>query len=94
MQSKRIRQTILLGRQSLIFGIIVLIICSLIGNLLQDSTSPALQIFSTGLTILGWVAFWRPVETLIFGWWPQYQLGRVLRRLARVSVELLRVSQV
>ena len=94
MQKRKIKQTIAVGRQSLVIGILILAITAVVGNILSTYTATYMQIISTGVSILGWVAFWRPMETLIFGWWPEYVTGEVLLRLSRLTVDLLHVTQV
>lgn len=42
-----------------------------------------------GVVIFGWVALWRPIETLLFSWWPHAARARLLRRVlaAEFSVQ-------
>lgn len=42
------------------------------------------------LTILGWVAMWRPAQTFLYDWLPITRRRRLFRRLARAEVELRR----
>jgi hypothetical protein len=44
-----------------------------------------------GLTIIGWVAMWRPLEIYLYRWWPIRHLGRIYRKLGEIPVEI-RVS--
>ena len=39
------------------------------------------QILREGLVIIGWVAIWRPLEVLLYDWWPLSQKRRLLQRL-------------
>jgi hypothetical protein len=41
-----------------------------------------------GLLIGGWVAMWRPLEILLYDWWPLVRQQMLLRRLARISIEI------
>ena len=41
-----------------------------------------------GLLILGWVAMWRPIEVLLYDWWPLARRRTLLRRLATIPVEV------
>lgn len=34
-----------------------------------------------GLTIIGWVSLWRPLDMLLFGWWPMAERVRLFRRI-------------
>ena len=40
------------------------------------------------LLIAGWVAMWKPVDTVLYRWWPALRLGRIHRKLASVPVKL------
>jgi len=41
-----------------------------------------------GLTIIGWVAMWRPLEIYLYRWWPVRRLERVYRNLSQMQVEV------
>ena len=47
-----------------------------------------------GLTILGWVAMWRPLQTYLYDWWPLRDERRNLERLARMRVSVVPPAQV
>jgi hypothetical protein len=46
------------------------------------------SIADEGLLILGWVAMWRPIEILLYDWWPLVRRRALLRRLAAIRVEV------
>jgi hypothetical protein len=77
------------GAVSLAIGFLFLIGClamrrALIANpLLVDQS-----IMDEGLLILGWVAMWRPIEVLLYDWWPVVRRRAVMRRLAVIPVEV------
>lgn len=76
-------------RAGLAIGLVFLVACialrrALIANpLLVDQS-----ILDEGLLILGWVAMWRPIEVLLYDWWPLTRRRAVLRRLAVIPVEV------
>jgi len=41
-----------------------------------------------GLLIVGWVGMWRPLEAVLYDWWPARRRRLVLDRLARIPVEV------
>ncbi len=41
-----------------------------------------------GFVSLGWVAMWRPMEALLYDWWPLVSRRRVPRRQAFIPVEV------
>ena len=49
---------------------------------------PILVNVLVALTIIGWVAMWKPLEIYLYRWWPLLALRRLYRRLARMPVEL------
>lgn len=46
------------------------------------------RIFSKGFLIIGWVAMWRPLEILLYEWWPVLSDARLYGRLASLPVEV------
>ena len=42
-----------------------------------------------GLIIIGWVANWKPVEILLYDWWPLRRRIRLFERLAAAIVEVV-----
>ena len=41
-----------------------------------------------GLLIVGWVAMWRPLEILLYDWWPLMRDAQLYERIASMPVEL------
>ncbi len=78
------------GRLSLAVGLLFLILCLLLGNLLDKAgTTSAVGIIKEGLTIAGWVAMWRPLEIYLYDWWPIHEERRRLERLAEINVTIV-----
>lgn len=44
------------------------------------------QILREGLVIIGWVAMWRPLDVLLYDWWPLVRHRRLLRRIAATEI--------
>jgi hypothetical protein len=84
------RQLLKRGRISLLIGLLVLAIsmaaAHLAGNALQDRTWGGL--ISEGIMIGGWVAMWRPLEILLYDWWPLRRQRLDLERLRDMKVEV------
>jgi hypothetical protein len=75
------------GRQSLAIGLMFLGACTLARELLQATTdSPWLAWIEEGLTIVGWIAMWHPIDTFLYRWWPIRREARLNARLARMRV--------
>jgi len=78
------------GRLSLGVGLIFLVTCLLLGQLVARSVSgAAANIIEEGLTICGWVAMWRPLEIYLYDWWPLFEEQRRLDLLARMHVRIV-----
>jgi len=78
------------GRLSLGVGLIFLVICLLLGQLVAKSGSgSAASIVQEGLTICGWVAMWRPLEVYLYDWWPLLEERRRLDLLAKIRVRIV-----
>jgi hypothetical protein len=83
-----VRRTLQLGRTSMIVGILFLAVCTVVRALLEGIGQEGwLRVVEEGLLIIGWVAMWRPIELLLYDWWPQLKMKRVYDNLARMRVE-------
>lgn len=78
------------GLWSLLFALGVLAVCMGAESALRPlvATKPWAAVFREGVVILGWVALWRPFETLLFSWWPFATRARLLRRVLRAEVKV------
>ena len=86
-----LRELFRIARLSLGIGLAVLAACVLTARVLSASVhDPTLaRVLTEGLLILGWVANWRPIELLLYDWWPLVRRRRLYRRLAEAPVEVL-----
>ena len=46
------------------------------------------DILREGLVITGWVAMWRPIEVLLYDWWPLIQTRKHIVRILAAQVEV------
>lgn len=46
------------------------------------------EIVREGLVIIAWVALWRPLEALLYDWWPHVQKRRLRDRLLAAPIEV------
>lgn len=77
------------GRTSLFIGLAFVSTCLIAADTIaQLDTSNISTIARESLTIIGWVAMWRPVEIFLYDWWPLRRRIRVYKNLryARVRV--------
>jgi hypothetical protein len=80
------------GRASLAIGVLFLIACTAVAGFLAPSPHTWHGIAREGLTIMGWVAMWRPLEIYLYRWWPLLQLKRLYDKLARAEVIVKQTS--
>lgn len=43
---------------------------------------------SESLIVAGWVVIWQPLDTLVQGWWPQWQEERTFRALSALPIRV------
>jgi hypothetical protein len=90
IKRREFRQLMRRGRLSLTVGLAFLAGCLLLSELVaRIGHDAATDIAGTSLTIVGWVAMWRPLEIYLYDWWPLRDELRLLERLARMPVQLV-----
>jgi hypothetical protein len=85
---RQLKQLLRQGRVSLIIGLAFLILCNAAASLFAPGSGTWHGILREGLSILGWVAMWHPLEILLYRWWPLLQLKKLHTRLAGAEVEV------
>lgn len=93
MQLRRFFETV---RLFLFVGFLVLMGCLLtVRTLVPLIPWDALrEILDEGILISGWVALWRPLELMLFDWWPLRRQIVLFERLRRVQVEIVGPAKV
>ncbi|KQY19066.1 hypothetical protein ASD28_02670 [Massilia sp. Root133] len=84
-----LRQLLRQGRMSLAIGVAFVCVCLFLAEVAGGLIpSPTQSIVRESLTIIGWVAMWRPVQIFLYDWWPLKGRIRVFDnlRFARVSI--------
>lgn len=86
---KEVMRLLRYGAVSLLIGLLFLMTCiALRRGLIARGYIADQSIADEGLLILGWVAMWRPIEILLYDWWPLSRRGVTLHRLAAIPVEI------
>lgn len=86
---RQIRQHIRRGQGFLLVGAIVLVLFLTLAELTTAMPQGRVrQILREGLVITAWVAMWRPLEVLLFDWWPIVQERKLRQRLRDVPIEV------
>lgn len=74
---------------ALAWGFAFMLVCQIIGVLADFPEHPTLtNTISEGFLVLGWVALWKPFETLLFDWRPSVERTKLHERLAAMPVVL------
>jgi hypothetical protein len=89
LKRHELRRLIRQGRASLLVGLLFLAVCNGARELLRTISDEGWMLFvEEGLLIVGWVAMWRPLEILLYDWWPILRARRTYACLARMAVEV------
>jgi hypothetical protein len=84
-----VRQLLQQGRASLLVGVLFLGVCMGARVLLRSVfASEWAHVVEEGLLIVGWVAMWRPLELLLYDWWPLQRRRKTFENLSRMLVEV------
>lgn len=74
----------------LLIGLVILCLCLGLSELVKKISS---EIISTtmreGIVIFGWVSMWKPLELLLFDWYPIYDRIRIYKRLVNAEIEVI-----
>lgn len=85
----RIREHMRRGQMSLVLGLTVLVVFLTLAELITSLPSgPFREILREGFVITGWVAMWRPLELLLYDWWPMVGERRQIVRFLDAPVSI------
>ena len=76
------------GRASFVIGLLFLIACQFTASVITPPAGNWQTVAREGLTIIGWVAMWKPLNICLYSWWPILARRRLYQRLARMPVEV------
>lgn len=76
------------GRASFVIGLLFLIACQFTASLITPPAGNWQTVAREGLTIIGWVAMWKPLNICLYSWWPILTRRRLYQRLSRMPVEV------
>jgi hypothetical protein len=90
MKQHEFQQLMRRGSRSLAIGLGFLVACLFLAQFAERlGSGTGATIVREGLTIIGWVAMWRPLEIYLYDWWPVRDEQRLLARLTRMHVRLV-----
>ena len=76
------------GWISLLIGLAFLVSCVVAAKMVARLAGEWKDLTKEGLTIIGWVAMWHPLEIYLYRWWPLRRLGRIFDKLGTMPVEV------
>jgi len=88
LKRRQLSHVLRTGQFFLLIGLITLFVCLGIAYSMDVTRWPQ-AILREGLVIFGWVAMWRPIELVLYDWWPHWGRVKLLRKLAHSPVQVL-----
>lgn len=84
---KRMRE----ARFFLLIGSVTLFACLGVAQFIgtMKPGSPFVAIAREGLVISGWVAMWRPIEVLLYEWWPMREERLYFDKISSMDIEVV-----
>jgi hypothetical protein len=67
-------------------GLTIMLVFLSLALLVVGEGSGWRQVLREGMVVIGWVAMWRPMELVLYDWWPLVQQRRRLQRLADAEI--------
>ncbi|MFN0044011.1 MAG: hypothetical protein ACKVSF_12445 [Alphaproteobacteria bacterium] len=87
--ARELRAKLAEGRLTFVIAVLFLVLCLVLRQMVRTlGDGAAGHIAAEGLLIVGWVAMWRPIQILLYDWWPIARRVRWLSKLAVTPVEL------
>lgn len=73
----------------LAIGLVVLVSCVSVAQSLTVPNPPGpIGILREGIVIFGWVSIWKPIELILFDWYPLFEKLRFYRKLLGTEVDI------
>lgn len=73
----------------LLIGLIVLGLCIGIAQSLMIPNPPGpLGILREGIVIFGWVSVWKPIELILFDWYPLFEKLRFYKKILETEIDI------
>ncbi|MFN2376787.1 MAG: hypothetical protein ABR538_09635 [Candidatus Binatia bacterium] len=87
--NRLLRQQRRFGHVALGVGLTVLVLLLSLAQMAEGLPGGHVrEILREGLVITGWVAMWRPIEVLLYDWWPHVQHRKQIARILAAEVEV------
>lgn len=87
-----LKQLLKQGRTSLLIGLAFVTVCLIAADAIgRPGSSTAATIARESLTIVGWVAMWRPLQIFLYDWWPLVRRIQVCKALQQAHVRVVQI---
>jgi hypothetical protein len=83
---RRLHKLLREGRISLVIGLLALAGFTSASRIIGTSSNPVVEVIHEGLAVLGWVSMWRPLEMLLYDWWPIRKERQAWHRLGESEI--------
>ena len=78
------------GRMSLSIGLVFVTLCLIAADTIgKFGTHTGFTIARESLTIVGWVAMWRPLQIFLYDWWPLQRQIRLYQKLSSAHIQVI-----
>ena len=78
------------GRVSLIIGLVFVSLCLIAADAIANlGINTGLTIARESLTIVAWVAMWRPLQIFLYDWWPFQRQIRLYENLSSAHIQVI-----
>lgn len=87
---RKLHQVLMQGRMSLAIGLVFVSLCLIAADYVGGlGTGVSYRITSESLTIMGWVAMWKPMQIFLYDWWPILKKIRLYLNLGRSHIQVV-----
>lgn len=78
------------GRMSLVIGLVFVSLCLIAADAIANlGANTGLTIARESLTIVAWVAMWRPLQIFLYDWWPFQRQIRLYENLSSAHIQVI-----
>ena len=89
LQRSELKSFMKRAQMFLMIGLFVLVLCLAVAQSLTVPTPPgAIGILREGLVIFGWVSIWKPIELILFDWYPLLEKLRFYKKLVGTEIDI------
>ncbi len=87
LQNGKLKKFVKRAQYYFFMGALVLASCLAAAQSLPVSSPPGMMgILREGLVIFGWVSVWKPIELILFDWYPLYERQRLFEKLLHTEL--------